>query len=168
MPITKPTITDEHKEKYAQIMNTAVRPAVKSPPPANTQNSKMNALLAALPKPKGIGNKMFIFTGKKKIIVDGKEREEEKVKMIDPALIEKNKKDLQNKEEDAKKAEIAAKAPPTPIPTKPPEAVKGPAEHTIIKRKKPLPKPFIYSIIIVVGLGAWTLIWLYVFGYIHV
>lgn len=85
MPTAKPTVTDAHLEKYKSIMGTPVKTTVSDAAPAIVEKkaSTISQMLAAIPKPKGIGNKMFIFTGKKKIIMDGKDREEEKVKTVD-------------------------------------------------------------------------------------
>lgn len=173
MPVPiKPTVTDEHKKKYEAIMGTQVKPVAPVPPAAASSNSKLSALLNSLPKSKGLGDKMFIFTGKKKIIVDGTQREEEKAKTVDPAKEEREKKEKekaeekkreteqkkQNEEEKKEKEYQEASA-------KIPAVVKGPAEHkTIVKKKTPL---WMYGAAIAVGIATWTFIWLYVFGFIN-
>lgn len=182
MPTTKPTITDEHKEKYAKIMGTPVKsntPSV-SPTPKD-QNSRLNALLSSLPRPKGIGDKMFIFTGKKKIIVDGKQREEEKVNTVDPAKLELEKKEKEKKEAEIKKAkEEADKAAAHAQESKKEEKHEEKApqkEKTQVatsevktndtKKKKKPSKMLLYGIGTFVGLGIWTFIWMVVFGYVN-
>lgn len=180
MPTSKPTVTDEHKQKYERIMGTVVKSAAPeaSANAATIQNSRMNALLASLPKPKGIGDKMFIFTGKKKIIVDGKDREEEKVKTVDPAKLEHEKKELEKKEDEAKKLLAQASKPvETKMEGKTPstnkehsevkiiEATKKPAEK-ITDMKKKTSKTMLIAITIFLGLGVWTFVWMLIFGYI--
>lgn len=169
----KPTITDDHKKKYEAIMGTQVKPVAQPPTPsaASTSNSKLSSLLSSLPKSKGFGDKMFIFTGKKKIIVDGTEREEEKAKTVDPAKEEREKKEKEKAEEKKREAEQKKKDEEAKkqkeyeeVSAKIPAVVKGPAEHkTIVKKKTPI---WVYAVAIIVGLVAWTFIWLYVFGFI--
>src|SRR3990167_2558601 len=87
-----PKVTDEHLKKYEAIMGTPVgssAPARATPPPPPTRATppapaSKNPFASFIPKATGLGNKMFIFTGKKKIIIDGTEREEEKVKTVNP------------------------------------------------------------------------------------
>lgn len=105
-PADKPTVTDDHIKKYEEIMKTGTlqtgTPAMAVPSSATTEpkSSKIASILAALPKPKGIGNKMFVFTGKKKIIMDDGQREVEKAKTIDPKEMKKLQKDEEKKEEE--------------------------------------------------------------------
>lgn len=112
----KPAVTNEHLQKYEEIMKTGtlntgapVLPTDTSTPTPKPQQGKIAAMLAALPKAKGIGNKMFIFNGKKKIIMDGGEKEEENAKTVDAKEIKK----LQKEEE--KKDEETLAAPPPPV-----------------------------------------------------
>jgi len=104
----KPTVTQDHHERYSKIMNTTVKPAAgKSPPISSTEKASLvSSLLSTVATPKGIGNKVFVFTGKKKIVLDGKEKEEEKIKTVDMT---------------AKKAETKVISSSAPIPETPPE-----------------------------------------------
>lgn len=161
----KPSVTDEHKTRYASIMGTPVKS--NAPTPAPSQQSKTSSLLSAIPKPRGLAGKMFVFTGKKKIIMDGTEREEQKVKTVDPAKDEREKREKEKEEEkkvDAQIAEQAKKvevksAPPAPPGTKPAaaEGKKG--------AKKKLPKG-VKIIGLIAFIGAWTFFWMVVFGFI--
>lgn len=191
MPTSKPTVTAEHKEKYAKIMGTPVKS--NAPTALNStqeQASRLNALLSSLPKPKGIGDKMFIFTGKKKIIVDGKQREEEKVNTVDPAKLELEKKEKEKKEAEEKKTkeetEKAMHTKPeenreikqpkeekqekheesTVKKTEAPIAPAGNIKKDTVKKTKKSPRMLLYTVGVILGLGIWTLIWMYVFGYI--
>lgn len=167
MPTAKPTVTDEHKQKYEQIMNVTVKSSAPTPTPV-TQDSKMRALLASLPKAKGIGDKMFIFTGKKKIIVDGKDREEEKVKTVDPAKLETEKKEIATPAHEVPKPETVKIEAKTPLKTeeKSPTVEKKVEGHKDEKKKKSN-KTLLIAGGIFLGLGVWTFIWMYVFGYIQ-
>lgn len=104
----KPTVTQDHHDRYSQIMNTAVKPAAgKSPPGAPADKASIvSTLLSTVANPKGIGNKVFVFTGKKKIVLDGKEQEVEKIKTVDMT---------------AKKAETKVISSSAPIPEAAPE-----------------------------------------------
>ncbi len=151
----KPTITPEHHERFAQIMQTPTRP--NTPKIADsTQPSKVSALLASLPKPKGIGNKMFVFTGKKKIVLEaGGKQEVETVKTVDaPALkTPDSTKHTENTkpEENSKSAEA-----------KKPEDKKDKKEGA---KKSGGAKAFLV-IALIVFLGAWALFWLYFLEFI--
>lgn len=112
----KPTVTDEHLQKYEEIMKTGTLntgtptlPTDTSTPEPKPQQGRIASMLAALPKAKGIGNKMFIFNGRKKIIMDGGEKEVENAKTVDAKEIKK----LQKEEE--KKDEEKLTAPPPPV-----------------------------------------------------
>lgn len=105
-------ITDDHLRRLDTILKTPVKsasPAPTGPPPLQASSapspSKIQAILSSIPPVKGIGNKMFVFTGRKKIIMDGRQREEEKIKTVDPG---KNQK-------------LEAIPKPTPIPEPVPE-----------------------------------------------
>lgn len=105
----KPSITDEHYKRYNDILATPVKSAAPVPPsiigtpaklapPAATSDvpaapggstpqkaSLVSSLISSIPpKAKGISNKVFIFTGKKKIVLDGEEQEVEKIKTVSP------------------------------------------------------------------------------------
>lgn len=115
----KPSITDSHLQKYEEIMKTGTlqsgAPILPTAPASQTndattkQNGKIASILSSIPKPKGIGNKMFIFNGKKKIIMEGGEKEVENAKTIDAKEIKK----LQKEEE--KKEEKTLSTPPPPV-----------------------------------------------------
>lgn len=171
----KPTITDQHLQKYEEIMKTGTldsgAPAPlptssKNPADESLQKSRISQLLSNLPKPKGVGEKMFIFNGKKKIIMEGGEKEVEKAKTIDAKEIKKQQK------EEEKKEEI------TPEPVKPIKAeedteaekklekkLEGKKETTKEEKKKTAysPKKLILGggILVVI----WTLVWAYFLGF---
>lgn len=182
MPNTaKPTVTDEHKKKYEAIMGTPVRPSVTpaqtTPQPAQTNKnpSAISSLIASLPKIKGIGNKMFIFTGKKKIIMDGTKREVEDIKTVDPKPQEKLVKKVEEKPEKIlSEKELVAKNVPTEIvqnkneekqkqvPQKAPVA-KAQTENKITKKKL---ITILASVAGLVFIFAWTFFWLVFFEYV--
>lgn len=151
----KPTVTDEHLKKYEAIMGTQVKPASSSAPasPSTGNASSVSKLLSSIPKPKGIGNKIFIFTGKKKIIMDGSEREVEKIKTVDAG-------------KEAKKQEEATKTatPPTSEKDAKPEVKKQETELKKTSEKKKFPRALIvFGVIIFVAV--WAGIWAYLLGY---
>lgn len=104
----KPAITSDHHERYNQIMSTSVKPATGKSPPVSPADkaSIVSTLLSTVANPKGIGNKVFVFTGKKKIVLDGKEQEVEKIKTVDMT---------------SKKAETKVISSSVPLPQAPPE-----------------------------------------------
>lgn len=150
----KPTVTDEHLKKYEAIMNTSVKPAPSSASPVSTQSSasSVSKLLSSIPKPKGIGNKIFIFTGKKKIIMDGSEREVEKIKTVDAG------KEAKKHPEPIKSVETPESKDIKPTPAKKEEEGKKKGE------RKPFPR-----VIIIIGVilfvAVWAGIWAYLLGY---
>ncbi|MFI5265270.1 MAG: hypothetical protein ACHQT7_00820 [Candidatus Levyibacteriota bacterium] len=176
---TRPTVTDEHLKKYATIMGTAVKsnaPPAPTPVKADAGPSNIAALIASLPKPKGIGDKMFIFTGKKKIIMDGTQREVENIKTVDatPPPPKVEKKVEVKPEKMLTEKELVAKDVPTEV-----------IEHKYEKEKEsnikkvPIAKPHteaagqkskLPTILIYTGtilfISAWTVFWLNFFGYI--
>lgn len=180
MPTTKPTITSEHHARYEEIMKTpaapvsAARDSVPNPTPG--QPSKVSALLASLPKPKGIGNKMFVFTGKKKIVLDPAGNQDikdiktvdapplkkptpppapEPPKKVDPeSLIAKNVVVENRTEEKEQPREIKE--------VKEVKEVKAPKEKGQQKMKV-TPGAVLVGIIIL--LGGWTFFWMYFLGY---
>lgn len=130
--LTRPTITDDHKKKYEEIMGTPVKSA-SQPPPA--------------PKPKGLGlgNKMFIFTGKKKIVLEGTQREVEKVKTVNPEPAEKPM------EKPTEKKSV--------FDTKPEELEKKPGKKSKV--------PMIFLIFAgVIFIGVYTFFFLVLFGFV--
>ncbi len=82
----KPKVTDAHLKKYEAIMGTPIGSRTTSPTGVKSPiaTGPKNPFASFIPRPTGLGNKMFIFTGKKKIIIDGAEREVEKVKTVNP------------------------------------------------------------------------------------
>lgn len=160
----KPTITPEHHERLAVIMKTPTRPNVPADSTAPTP-SKISAILSSLPKPKGVGNKMFIFTGKKKIILEpGGEKEIHDVKTVDA------KSTVKKDDEKAKEVikEHAESKPQTNTVTTTSEEKKTikPEEKTDKKAQPKSSKLGVFLIILIVVLGAWTLFWLYFLDFI--
>lgn len=198
---TKPTVTDEHLKKYDAIMGTTVTPKTTPPKtepatPTGINSStpsivtKGMSLLSSIPKPTGIGNKMFIFTGKKKIIVDGNEKEVEDVKTVDQNM---NKDELKKLEDETKrikepKSEKQEKEQPSPNalfqdtetkeakkPVKPDDLVAKKVETVEIKKEEPKVKKHrgksgipttILVLVVIIFFIAWTFFWLVLFGFI--
>lgn len=163
MPNSRPTVTDEHISKYNAIMQTPVKsnamPSATQPPAPAA--SSMSQILANLPKPKGIGNKMFIFTGKKKIIMDGTQKEVETIKTVDAKQTPEEKKSFEVK---------------TPPPDSKSEAVtEAPKVHAEEKKQKPadqktksskkLPTSVLVAAVSLFII-AWLLFWLVFLGFI--
>ncbi len=191
----KPAVTDEHLKKYQSIMGTAVggKPADSStsiapPAPNSPAANQKNPFANFVPKVTGLGNKMFIFTGKKKIIIDGSERAEEKVKTVNPKA---------EKHIEEKVVEKAPTPPPPPKPAKieevihvqgktpPPVATSTSApmgnakKEAIVPQKKEETKTekktstggkkiptALLVVFAIIFIAAWTLFWLVFFGYI--
>lgn len=166
----KPKITDDHLKKYESIMGTPTTSRFSSqkstsPPPSHKAESKWikSSFISNLPKPSDISNKMFIFTGKKKIIVDGGEKEVEKVKTVDTA---ENK---ETHEEIAKVPTSPATSKEAPAPNKTPavemeKEKKDTNKHTNTSIKK-MPKSVVI-LFFFIFLGAWILFWMVFFGYV--
>lgn len=149
----KPVITPQHHERFAQIMQTPTRP--NAPKISDSaQPSKVSALLASLPKPKGIGNKMFVFTGKKKIVLEaGGKQEVEQVKTVDAPALKPDAKhtDSTKPEENSKSAEV--------------KKPNDPKDKKEVPQKSGGAKAFLV-IALIVFLGAWALFWLYFLEFI--
>ncbi len=184
MPTTKPTVTSEHHARYEEIMKTQtvpVTPARESVPnPAANQPSKVSALLASLPKPKGIGNKMFVFTGKKKIVLDPAGNQDikdiktvdapplppappppEAPKKVDPeSLIAKNVEVENRTEHNEKPKEIKESK-----DTKEVKEVKQVKETKDKTKQKMKLSPNMVLVGIIILLGGWTFFWMYFLGY---
>lgn len=142
---TRPQITSEHHERYTQIMGTPLKSA--SQPVAQNSNTSQ--------KLKGLGNKMFIFTGKKKIILEGTQRQVESVKTVSPAPAKSPTPETLPTGRQAKE-EVKHKTEPQ---GKKPESVSS------VKHKKPIPMP-IRVIAVLVFFSAYTFIWLTIFGFL--
>ncbi|MGE5042045.1 MAG: hypothetical protein ACM3IJ_04020 [Candidatus Levyibacteriota bacterium] len=209
----RPSITDEHYKRYNDILATPVKsntptpPAPAAPPAASTsdvpaapaptpqKSSMVSSLLNNIPpKAKGIGNKVFIFTGKKKIVLDGEEQEVEKIKtvtpekqVVPPASLPPQEKITVNiaPPVPTPTAEISAPPPPPPpaqVPSinkapieelkKPVEVPKPPkpAEKKTEKTKIKVPKSsgplmgILLTVAVVFLLVAWTIFWAVFFG----
>lgn len=199
----KPAVTDDHLKKYQAIMDTPV--ASKTPVSATSTNqsatpkkadesTQKNPFASYVPKPTGLGNKMFIFTGKKKIIIDGSEREVEKVKTVNPKAEEKKI--------EVSVPHLPPSPPPTPnskatTPPAPPQQTASTTAPLEKVKDNPLatpPKPsssvtpgysknekkttekvssggkkiptVLVAIFAVIFIAAWTLFWLVFFGFI--
>lgn len=198
----KPAVTDEHLKKYDAIMGTQVTsksaPA-KTPPPSSNSTpstpslvSKSMSLLSSIPKSSGIGNKMFIFTGKKKIIIDGNEKEVEDVKTVDQNINKDELKKIAEETRKVKEAEIKkqdqekehlspnALFQNTPTkedkkPVKPEDLVAKKVETVEIKKEEPKVKKsrgksgiptVVLVLVVVIFFIAWTFFWLVLFGFI--
>ncbi|MBP7832193.1 MAG: hypothetical protein KA035_00260 [Candidatus Levybacteria bacterium] len=160
----KPTITPEHHERLAEIMKTPTRPNAPTDNTAPTP-SKISAILASLPKPKGVGNKMFIFTGKKKIVLEpGGEKEIHDVKTVDA---KSNIKPVEEKHTEEKKETTELKQPPSTAAAiaDPKKSIK-PEEKADKKTQPKTSKLGVFLVILIVVLGAWTLFWLYFLDFI--
>ena len=156
MATARPTVTDDHMKKYESIMNTAT--------PTNTSEpEKKPGILSNIPKPKGIGNKIFIFNGRKKIVMDEGEKEEEKAKIVNP----------KEKKEDLKKEPT----PPAPTIAKPEDnketekKLTEKNEKEKEKKKEPkesrqAPKSLIYGGVLLIIV--WTAAWAYFLGYFQI
>lgn len=159
----KPTVTDEHLQKYEQIMKTGtlnsgaptLPQTFESQKPQPLQKNKISQLLSSLPKPKAIGNKMFIFNGKKKIIMEGGEKEVENAKTIDATDLKKIQKEDEKKE--TPKNEEQAPKKDTQIPEKPKEKAQSK------NNSNPNMKVYIAGGIILVLI--WTTAWAYFLGF---
>lgn len=175
----KPTITDDHLKRLDSIMGTPVASKSPSPTPASAKSSS----LSFIPKPSGIANKMFIFTGKKKIIIDGKDKEEEKIKTINPATSQEVTRvetptfaSVNDRKIESPKVptEIITKTtiePEKKDPTQAPVTTAAPGEKKTEEKKvkKGGKIPFAFLVVFFfVFLGAWTLFWLVFFGYIAI
>ncbi len=158
MPTQKPVVTAEHHERFQEIMKTPTRANLPTQNQA-VQPSKVSALLASLPKPKGIGGKMFVFTGKKKIVLEaGGKQEVETVKTVDA---KSETATLPNKE-----APMETPKPETSSQnTKPAEVVKPKEDKKEVAKKGGFPKG-ILIVGLIVFLGAWALFWLYFLDFI--
>lgn len=131
---SRPKISSEHHERYAKIMETPVKSSPTSSSPT--------------PKPKGLGNKLFIFTGKKKIIMEGTQKQEENVKTVNasPKNSSFDKKDEPKKE------------------VKPQEQTVDKNEKTATKKvDQQAPKKLIMGGVVFIII--WTAAWAYFLGY---
>lgn len=176
----RPSVTDQHLQKYEEIMKTGTlntgTPTLPSTPPTEGEQKptqgKISGMLASIPKVKGIGNKMFIFNGKKKIIMDGGEKEIENAKTIDAKEIKK----IQKEEE--KKDEETLSPPPSAVKlendkkteNKPEKKNEKREEKKEVKEEKEkknsnqeTPKGLIIGGITI--LVIWTTVWAYFLGY---
>lgn len=175
MPDTaRPTVTDEHLKKYEAIMGTAVKSSAAptgTPVVASSKSSNISSILAALPKPKGIGNKMFIFTGKKKIIMEGTKKEVEDIKTVDAK--ENSKTEEKKSEEKHMEINPAPKSTTVVVTNKdeektvhPPktEEIKKPQKEKLIKNKKVL--VVVLVVVALIATSAWTAFWLSFFGFV--
>lgn len=168
----KPTITDEHLQKYEEIMKTGtlqsdtpVLPTAQiSKPAASTQNSRISSILSSLPKPKGIGGKMFIFNGKKKIIMENGAKEVENVKTVSS----KDMKKMQQEEEKAPQEEVVKSPTPTSSQAqgKPTEKKPSSAKSDLASKgqggKGSLKKLIIGGAVLIL---IWTAAWAYFLGF---
>ena len=170
----KPTVTPEHIKKYQQIMSTPKPQAVPTTPKSTTQSETKDArlsFLSSLPKPTGIGNKMFVFTGKKKIIIDGTDKEVENVKTVDTQDVKKDA--PQPAPPQVKKEDLVAKQVETitipatqkkeeekPKDVTPPLTKNGKTDQ---KKKFPLALVLVFFLLF---MGVWILFWLVFFGFI--
>jgi hypothetical protein len=176
----KPTVTPEHIKKYQQIMGVAAIPKPQTTPTASktaTQPGIKDArlsFLSSLPKPTGIGNKMFVFTGKKKIIIDGTDKAVENVKTIDAQNIKKdtppptpppvNKEDLVAKQVET----VTMPLTPKGEDKKPKDAIPTPTTNP---KKADQKKKFPLVLILVfffLFMCVWILFWLAFFGFIKI
>lgn len=194
----KPTVTDEHHQRYNQIMNTAVKPTAGQNPATVTPEQKatlVSSLLSSVQKTKGIGDKVFIFTGKKKIVLDGKEQEVEQIKTVDmtkekpgvkvissnapiPEQVESEPIKVETMANVAGKEKAPPPPPPTPTPPPPPPVQKpvappvkpAPPAKKPAKISKPikLGRPALIGLFItsVLFFIAWTVFWAVFFGLI--
>ncbi|HMS23071.1 MAG TPA: hypothetical protein PKA38_04910 [Candidatus Levybacteria bacterium] len=174
----KPTVTPDHIKKYQQIMGVTATPKSQPVPTATktvtqpeTKDARLS-FLSSLPKPTGIGNKMFIFTGKKKIIIDGTDKEVENVKTIDPKDIKKDT--PPPVPPPATKEDLVAKQVETvTIPSNQKEEEKKPknsipasttkSEQAGQRKKFPLALVLVFFFLF---MGVWILFWLVFFGFI--
>lgn len=163
----KPKVTDDHLKKYEQIMGTSVGSAKPDTAPSSSSGSGIkDSILAAIPKPSGLGNKMFIFTGKKKIIIEGKEMQEEKVKTIDPTPpVKKAPPPPPSATSPPTEAPPAAKVPTVIVKKDNPEKKEGKVEKPTGTRKIPSRLLLVFFLVF---MGAWLLFWLVFFGYITI
>lgn len=183
--VTRPTVTDDHLKKYEAIMGTSIKPNTPdSPIPVVTSTKSLSiaAILAALPKPKGIGNKMFIFTGKKKIIMEGTKREVEDIKTVDASPItepipEKESEKPKGKNSEEKYIEVspAPKSTTVVVTNKDEgkavhlpktEEIKKPQKEKLIKNKKV--SAVVLAVVTVIAISAWTFFWLIFFGFVKI
>lgn len=172
----KPTITDQHLQKYEEIMKTGtLNSETPAPFPVTSKNSpedfsqknRVFQLLSNLPKPKGVGGKMFIFNGKKKIIMEGGEKEVEKAKTVDA-------KEMKKPQKDDEKKDVKTPEPPKPIKAEEDTKEEKKLEKKIEEKKEPLnehKKRISYSSKkLVIGGGIlvaiWTLLWAYFLGFL--
>lgn len=145
----RPQITDDHKKKYEEIMGLQVKSASQTPaPPSSSSGTKVNSILSSIPKPKGLGNKMFIFTGKKKIVMEGTQRQVEDVKTVTPAPEKEPPKEAEKKE--VVKADTVKQA-------------ENPQQK---KSRKKIPVLFLIFAVLVF-IGAYTFLLLVLFGFIN-
>jgi hypothetical protein len=165
----RPTVTDDHKKKYAEIMGMQVKSS-QAPPSGTKSGSKVGSIISAIPKPKGLGNKMFIFTGKKKIIMEGRQREEEKVKTVnavpEKGTLPEKSIPVNIKDGGQKKEEKKMEVPKTGDMVKSVPSANN-VKQTTSKEvsKKKIPKPVLAAAAAVFFI-AYTLFWLALFGYI--
>lgn len=186
-------ITDDHIKRLDSIMGTQVK--TTSPTPLSTTqpsgNGRIASLLSSIPKPNDLSNKMFIFTGKKKIIIDGTEKEEEKIKTVNPEPIKKEDKietsppppskapppaevptvviNKEKKDEDTKtNKNTEVKPSTTPISMGAAQEGKGKDKETKSTTQSSGKKVPIVLLVIfgIIFFAAWALFWLVFFGYI--